>query len=115
MSRVSQAEKKGMCPEKTGLLSVRSSQFTSLCSQAGSSKGNLGEYRGTPQGQCEVPYSQQCTCVCFEGHQDEFTVLPWPANSLDLNPITDHLDRVVPVMDPQSPNLAQSRHGSTSR
>jgi transposase len=34
----------------------------------------------------------------LEEHQDEFTVLPWPANSPDLNPIEnlwDHLDRVV--------------------
>ncbi|GBN94740.1 hypothetical protein AVEN_160914-1 [Araneus ventricosus] len=48
-------------------------------------------------------------CV-FEEHQDEFTVLPWPANSLDLNPIEnlwDHLDWVVRAMDPQLRNLAQ--------
>ncbi|GFW19190.1 transposable element Tcb1 transposase [Trichonephila clavipes] len=46
----------------------------------------------------------------FEEHQDEFTVLPWPANSPELNPIEnlwDHLDRVVPAMDPQPRNLAQ--------
>ncbi|GFW52759.1 hypothetical protein TNCV_2393391 [Trichonephila clavipes] len=37
-SRVNQADRKGrMSPEKTGLFSVRSSQFTSLCPQAGSS------------------------------------------------------------------------------
>ena len=46
----------------------------------------------------------------FEEHQDEFTVLPWQANSPDLNPIEnlwDHLDRVVRAMDPQSRNLTQ--------
>lgn len=46
----------------------------------------------------------------FEEHQDEFTVLPWPPNSPDLNPIEnlwDHLDRVVRAMDPQPRNLAQ--------
>ncbi|KFM66064.1 Transposable element Tcb1 transposase, partial [Stegodyphus mimosarum] len=46
----------------------------------------------------------------FEEHQDEFTVLPWPANSPDLNPIEhlwDHLDQVVRAMDPQPRNLAQ--------
>ncbi|GBO06883.1 hypothetical protein AVEN_174953-1 [Araneus ventricosus] len=49
-------------------------------------------------------------CAWFEEHQDEFTVLPWPANSPDLNPIEnlwDHLDRVVRAMDPQPRNLAQ--------
>ncbi|GFU90017.1 transposable element Tcb1 transposase [Trichonephila clavipes] len=46
----------------------------------------------------------------FEEHQDEFTVLPLPANSLDLNPIEHlwyHLDQVVRAMDPQPRNLAQ--------
>ncbi|GFU68105.1 transposable element Tc3 transposase [Trichonephila clavipes] len=46
----------------------------------------------------------------FEEHQDEFTVLRWPANSPDLNPIEhlwDHLDQVVRAMDPQPRNLAQ--------
>jgi predicted ATPase len=39
----------------------------------------------------------------LEEHQDEFTVLPWPANSPTLNPIENlwnHLDRVVRAMDP---------------
>ncbi|GFV08956.1 transposable element Tcb1 transposase [Trichonephila clavipes] len=46
----------------------------------------------------------------FEEHQDEFTVLPLPANSPDLKPIEHlwyHLDRVVRAMDPQPRNLAQ--------
>ncbi|GFS54192.1 transposable element Tcb1 transposase [Trichonephila clavipes] len=46
----------------------------------------------------------------FEEHQDEFTVLPLPANSPDLNPIEHvwyHLDRVVRAMDPQPRSLAQ--------
>ncbi|GFX48654.1 transposable element Tcb1 transposase [Trichonephila clavipes] len=39
----------------------------------------------------------------FEEHQDEFTVLPCPANSPALNPIKnqwDHLDRVACAIDP---------------
>ncbi|GFT51624.1 DDE_3 domain-containing protein [Trichonephila clavipes] len=34
-------------------------------------------------------------CAWFEEHQDEFTILPWPANSPDFNSIEnlwDHLD-----------------------
>ncbi|GBM28639.1 hypothetical protein AVEN_621-1 [Araneus ventricosus] len=49
-------------------------------------------------------------CAWFEEHQDEFTALPWPEDSPDLNPIEnlwDHLDRVVRAMDPQPRNLAQ--------
>ncbi|GFV86048.1 DDE_3 domain-containing protein [Trichonephila clavipes] len=46
----------------------------------------------------------------FEEHQDEFTVLPWPANSPYLSIIENlwgHLDRVVRTMDPHPRNLAQ--------
>ncbi|GFX27364.1 transposable element Tcb1 transposase [Trichonephila clavipes] len=46
----------------------------------------------------------------FEECQDEFTVLPWSANSPDLNLIenlSDHLNQVVRVMDPHPRNLAQ--------
>ncbi|GFX12857.1 transposable element Tcb1 transposase [Trichonephila clavipes] len=46
----------------------------------------------------------------FEEHQDEFTVLPWPTNSPNLNPIENlwnHLDRIVRTMDPHPRNLAQ--------
>ncbi|GBM39699.1 hypothetical protein AVEN_47506-1 [Araneus ventricosus] len=55
-------------------------------------------------------HTARSVCAWFEEHQDEFTVLPWPANSPDLNPIEnlwDHLDRVVRAMDPQPRNLAQ--------
>ncbi|GBN76232.1 hypothetical protein AVEN_264024-1 [Araneus ventricosus] len=55
-------------------------------------------------------HTARSVCAWFEEHQDEFTVLPWPANSPDLNPIEDlwdHLDRVVRAMDPQQRNLAQ--------
>ncbi|GBM38690.1 hypothetical protein AVEN_54728-1 [Araneus ventricosus] len=51
-------------------------------------------------------HTARIVCAWFEEHQDEFTVLPWPANSPDLNPIEnlwDHLDR----LDPQPLNLAQ--------
>ncbi|GBM78043.1 hypothetical protein AVEN_44573-1 [Araneus ventricosus] len=55
-------------------------------------------------------HTARSVCAWFEEHQDEFTVLPWPENSSDLNPIEnllDHLDRVVRAMDPQPHNLAQ--------
>ncbi|GBN66177.1 hypothetical protein AVEN_177704-1 [Araneus ventricosus] len=55
-------------------------------------------------------HTARSVCAWFEEHQDEFTVLPWPANSTDLNPIEnlwDHLDRVVRAMDPQPRNLAR--------
>ncbi|GBM41431.1 hypothetical protein AVEN_129625-1 [Araneus ventricosus] len=48
--------------------------------------------------------------VYVRSSKDEFTALPWPANSPDLNPIEnlwDHLDRVVRAMGPQPHNLAQ--------
>lgn len=46
--------------------------------------------------------------VWFEEHQDEFTILPWPANSLDLNMVKnlwDHFNHAVCSMDPQLHNL----------
>ncbi|GBM91921.1 hypothetical protein AVEN_132271-1 [Araneus ventricosus] len=55
-------------------------------------------------------HTARSVCAWFEEHQDEFTVLPWPANSPDLNAIEnlwDHLDRVVRAMDPPPSNLAQ--------
>ncbi|GBM93554.1 hypothetical protein AVEN_153783-1 [Araneus ventricosus] len=55
-------------------------------------------------------HTSRSVCAWFEEHQDEFIVLPWPANSPDLNPIEnlwDYLDRVVRAMDPQPRNLAQ--------
>ncbi|GFW18448.1 DDE_3 domain-containing protein [Trichonephila clavipes] len=47
----------------------------------------------------------------FEKHQDEFSVLLWPANSPDTSPIEnlgDRLERVVRTMDPY-PGLAAVR------
>ncbi|GFU65904.1 transposable element Tcb1 transposase [Trichonephila clavipes] len=32
-------------------------------------------------------YTADSVCAWFEEHQDEITVLSWPANSPDLNPI----------------------------
>ncbi|GBN33969.1 hypothetical protein AVEN_130488-1 [Araneus ventricosus] len=55
-------------------------------------------------------HTARSVCAWFEERQDEFTVLPWPANSPDLNPIEnlwDHVDQVVRGMDPQPCNLAQ--------
>ncbi|GBN15750.1 hypothetical protein AVEN_139065-1 [Araneus ventricosus] len=55
-------------------------------------------------------HTARSVCAWFEEHKDQFTVLPWPANSPDLNPIEnlwDHLDRVVRPMDPQPRNLAK--------
>ncbi|GBN84282.1 hypothetical protein AVEN_72197-1 [Araneus ventricosus] len=55
-------------------------------------------------------HTARSVCAWYEEHQDEFTVLPWPANSPDLNPIEnlwDHLDRVVRAMDTQPRNLVQ--------
>ncbi|GBN22193.1 hypothetical protein AVEN_96817-1 [Araneus ventricosus] len=55
-------------------------------------------------------HTARSVCAWFEEHQEGFTVLPWPANSPDLNPIEnlwDHLDRVVRAMVPQPRNLAQ--------
>ncbi|GBM46676.1 hypothetical protein AVEN_261055-1 [Araneus ventricosus] len=55
-------------------------------------------------------HTARSVCAWFEEHRDEFTALPWPANSPDLNPIEnlwDHLDRVVRATDPQPRNLAQ--------
>ncbi|GIY57997.1 DDE_3 domain-containing protein [Caerostris darwini] len=72
---------------------------------------------------CHAALIVLLVCAWFEEHQDEFTVLPWPANSPDLNPIENlwvYLDRVVRVTDPQPRNLASwsrhwSLHGSTSQ
>ncbi|GBO09667.1 hypothetical protein AVEN_69938-1 [Araneus ventricosus] len=55
-------------------------------------------------------HTARSVCALFEEHQDEFTVLPWPENSPDLNPIENlwgHLDRVVRAIDPQPRNLVQ--------
>ncbi|GFX38428.1 RNA-directed DNA polymerase from mobile element jockey [Trichonephila clavipes] len=46
----------------------------------------------------------------FKEHQDEFTVLPWPANSSYLNAIEnlrDYLERVVQIVNPHPHNLEQ--------
>ncbi|GBN00451.1 hypothetical protein AVEN_85519-1 [Araneus ventricosus] len=80
-------------------------QLTAQMNQ-GATKSNDGIYQ-QDNARCHTARS---VCAWFEEHQDEFTVLPWPANSPDLNPIEilwDHLDRVVRAMDPQPRNLAQ--------
>ncbi|GFS59245.1 DDE_3 domain-containing protein [Trichonephila clavipes] len=49
-------------------------------------------------------------CTWLEEHLDEFTVLPFPANSPDLSSIENlwgHHDRVVCAMDHLPRNLAQ--------
>ncbi|GFS90271.1 transposable element Tcb1 transposase [Trichonephila clavipes] len=48
--------------------------------------------------------------VGFEEPQEEFTVLPWPPNSPDLNPIENlwgYLDQIVHAMDLHPSNLAR--------
>ncbi|GBM31547.1 hypothetical protein AVEN_247242-1 [Araneus ventricosus] len=80
-------------------------QLTAQMNQV-ATKRNYGIYQ-QDNARCHTARS---VCAWFEEHQDEFTLLPWPANSLDLNPIEnlwDHLDRVVRAMDPQPRNLAQ--------
>ncbi|GFY11982.1 transposable element Tcb1 transposase [Trichonephila clavipes] len=60
-------------------------------------------------------YTAGSVSAWFEEHQDEVIILPWPANSSDLNKIEnlrDHLDWVVHTMDSQLCN-PWSRHIST--
>ncbi|KFM62870.1 Transposable element Tcb1 transposase, partial [Stegodyphus mimosarum] len=49
----------------------------------------------------------------FEEHQDEFTVLPWPANSPDLNPI-EHLFHSAPVRISQCSRFESVMHPMSS-
>ncbi|GBN02499.1 hypothetical protein AVEN_185898-1 [Araneus ventricosus] len=48
----------------------------------------------------------------FEGHDEEFQLLPWPPNSPDFNPcenLWEHLDRHIRQKDPPPRNLHELR------
>ncbi|GFV13316.1 transposable element Tc3 transposase [Trichonephila clavipes] len=104
---------------------LEGTRFTHHCGRHdGSTRVRIG-----PCGQCPPLYQlwffsqdyfiyQQDNAKChtagsvrvgFEEPQEEFTVLPWPPNSPDLNPIENlwgHLDRIVHAMDLHPRNLA---------
>ncbi|GFW90943.1 uncharacterized protein TNCV_1758171 [Trichonephila clavipes] len=83
----------------------RGKQFTNVCPYT-----NVAESRDTEWWHLPVGHTDNCVRAFCEEHQDEFPVLPWTANSPDINPIEsewDTLDRVVHALYPHPRKLAQ--------
>ncbi len=57
-------------------------------------------------------HKAQIISYWFLGHDNEFTLLKWPPQSLDLNPMQhlwDAVEREIRIMDVQPTNLQQLR------